>query len=150
MAVPRCLAAGSLDGRVGSGAQRRGVQAELANLRQDGREMAAMDATGDRPQADHTPDQLAVFAQTLDLPGALVRLGARFRAVTQLAVPQILAAEQSDVTVNQDFRQVTLDRANRVTLDRVCRVNLDRVCQVNLDRAPPDCQEQLDEMDVQG
>jgi hypothetical protein len=80
---------------------------------QDGRETEAKDATGAHPQADHSRDQSADVAQTLDLPGALVLPGARFRAVTQLAVPQILAAEQSDVTVNQDFHPANLDQAHR-------------------------------------
>ena len=64
----RCLAAGSLDGRVASGAQRPGVQAELANLHQADRAVVYLVRTLDQLVAclDQNQDQLADVAQTLD------------------------------------------------------------------------------------
>ena len=64
----RCLAAGSLDGRVALEAQRPGVQAELANLHQADRGVVYLVRTLDQLVAclDQNQDQLADVAQTLD------------------------------------------------------------------------------------
>jgi hypothetical protein len=105
---------------------------------QAGFRLAATDGSGVHLQDDHSRDQSADVAQTLDLPGALVLPEARFRAVTQLAVPQILAAEQSDVTVNQDFHPANLDQAHRA------------IRQEAPDQVRRESREQLGEMDALG
>ena len=132
MAAHRCLAVGSLDGRVALEAQRLGVQAELANLHQDAPAAPANRRQDVRRSDDRTQDLPEAVVQTLDQLGGKAQLVARFPVEVEsegLRNQEVLGVLDRDV---RRCRREDLDRdvpVDQEVPDRAAPVVPAKCCQ---------------------